>query len=244
MVVLRRLDALLEETKEEVMEEVRFQREEAKFVELDPEGLREASGYVFYNTSEWTLQRLYDTATNNQQILESNFKAYLDGFSENVKEIIDKFKLRSQVRHMAAKDVLLDVLEKFTSPSVNMTPNEKLDPQNPNPRGAHETEKEEDELTIIVRSFNERWFQGWEATPEEQRVKFITIARHVKEHPNFKKQYLDNPDTQNRELALVQMIGDAIRKQRRNELDMYRLYSQDEGFRQEALQDSIRRIVG
>ncbi|MCO6492437.1 MAG: type I restriction-modification system subunit M N-terminal domain-containing protein, partial [Phaeodactylibacter sp.] len=66
MVVLRRLDALLEDTKDEVMEEVRFQREEAGFTELDESGLREASGYVFYNTSEWTLQRLHDTATNNQ----------------------------------------------------------------------------------------------------------------------------------------------------------------------------------
>ena len=66
---------------------MRFQREEAGFTELDESGLREASGYVFYNTSEWTLQRLHDTATNNQQILEANFKAYLDGFSENVKEI-------------------------------------------------------------------------------------------------------------------------------------------------------------
>ena len=87
MVVLRRLDALLEETKDEVTEEVRFQREEAQFTELDESGLREASGYVFYNTSKWTLQRLHDTATNNQQILEANFKAYLDRFSENVKEI-------------------------------------------------------------------------------------------------------------------------------------------------------------
>lgn len=76
MVVLRRLDALLEETKDEVTEEVRFQREEAQFTELDESGLREASGYVFYNTSKWTLQRLHDTATNNQQILEANFKAY------------------------------------------------------------------------------------------------------------------------------------------------------------------------
>ena len=87
MVVLRRLDALLEETKDEVTEEVRFQREEAQFTELDESGLREASGYVFYNTSKWTLQRLHDTATNNQQILEANFKAYLYRFSENVKEI-------------------------------------------------------------------------------------------------------------------------------------------------------------
>lgn len=128
MVVLRRLDALLEPTKDAVMEELAFQRDEAGFTEWDETGLKDASGYVFYNTSEWTLQRLYDTATNSQQILLANFEDYLNGFSPNVKEIIEKFKLKSQIRHMADKDVLLDVLEKFTSPYINLTPLEKEDP--------------------------------------------------------------------------------------------------------------------
>ena len=128
MTVLRRLDALLEETKDKVMEEVSFQREEMGFTELENDGLQDASGYVFYNTSDWTLKKLHDTATNNQQILLANFEEYLNGFSSNVKEIIEKFKLKSQVRHMANKDVLLDVLEKFTSPYINLTPNEKEDP--------------------------------------------------------------------------------------------------------------------
>ena len=127
MVVLRRLDALLEPTKEAVMEELTFQRDEAGFTEWDENGLRAASTYVFYNTSDWTLQRLHDTATNSQQLLQANFEDYLNGFSSNVKEIIEKFKLKSQIRHMASKDVLLDVLEKFTSPDVNLTPFEKND---------------------------------------------------------------------------------------------------------------------
>lgn len=89
MVVLRRLDALLEPTKNDVMEELRFQKEEMKFVEHDVDGLKDASGYVFYNTSEWTMQRLKDTATNSQQILVANFEDYLNGFSPNVKEIVN-----------------------------------------------------------------------------------------------------------------------------------------------------------
>ncbi|QTA78118.1 SAM-dependent DNA methylase [Desulfonema limicola] len=129
MVVLRRLDALLEPGKDKVMEELAFQRDEAGFTEWDEAGLRDASGYVFYNTSEWTLQRLYDTATNNQQILQGNVEDYLKGFSANVKEIIEKFKLARQIRHMASKDVLLDVLEKFTSPNINLTPFDKDDPE-------------------------------------------------------------------------------------------------------------------
>lgn len=127
MIVLRRLDALLEPTKKAVLEELVFQRDEAKFTEWDESGLRNASGYVFYNTSKWTLQQIKDTATNSSQILQGNFEDYLNGFSPNVKEIIEKFNLRSQVQHMASKDVLLDVLEKFTSPNINLTPFEKED---------------------------------------------------------------------------------------------------------------------
>jgi type I restriction enzyme M protein len=129
MVVLRRLDALLEPTKEAVLEEVKFQREEVGLTEYEPGGLRDASGYLFYNTSPWTLKRLYETATNSQQMLEANFSEYLDGFSPNVKEIIEKFKLRLQIKHMADKDVLLDVLEKFTSPTINLTNHEVIDPE-------------------------------------------------------------------------------------------------------------------
>jgi type I restriction enzyme M protein len=127
MVVLRRLDALLEPTKDAVMAELAFQRDEAGLTEWEENGMCAASGYVFYNTSEWTLQRLHDTATNSQQLLQANFEDYLNGFSGNVKEIIEKFKLRSQIKHMASKDVLLDVLEKFTSPDINVTPFEKND---------------------------------------------------------------------------------------------------------------------
>ena len=127
MVVLRRLDALLEPTKEAVLEELAFQRDEAGFTEWDDKGFTDVTGYVFYNTSEWTLQRLHNTATNSQQLLLANFEEYLNGFSSNVKEIIEKFNLKSQIRHMATKDVLYDVLGKFTSPDINLTPYEKLD---------------------------------------------------------------------------------------------------------------------
>ncbi|MGJ1414968.1 type I restriction-modification system subunit M [Sphingobacterium multivorum] len=128
-VVLRRIDSLLETTKDAVLEEVRYQREDAGQIELDPDGLRHASKYVFYNTSPWTMEKLKGTATNSQQKLVANFEEYLLGFSANVQEIIEKFNLRAQIRHMAAKDVLLDVLEKFTSPYINLTPLTKNDPE-------------------------------------------------------------------------------------------------------------------
>lgn len=128
MVVLRRLDTLLEPSKEAVMAEVKFQKEEMEATELDKEPLKAASGYVFFNTSKWTLKSLHSTATNNQQILLANFEEYLHGFSDNVKEIIERFDLKSKIRHMAGKDVLLDVLEKFVSPNINLTPEIIEDP--------------------------------------------------------------------------------------------------------------------
>ena len=66
MFVLRRLDCLLEDTKDAVLEEVRFQREELDLTDLTSDGLCEASAYVFYNTSEWTLKKLIRTASNNR----------------------------------------------------------------------------------------------------------------------------------------------------------------------------------
>jgi type I restriction enzyme M protein len=124
MFVLRRLDCLLESNKEAVLEEVRFQREDAEMADLDPHGLREASGYVFYNTSRFTLKSLL----GNPSQLEANLKNYLDGFSDNVKEIVEKFDLRNQIRKMAQSDVLHDVIEKFVSDEINLSPNDRKGP--------------------------------------------------------------------------------------------------------------------
>ena len=124
MFVLRRLDCLLEPSKDKVLEEVRFQREDADMADLDPHGLREASGYVFYNTSRFTLKSLL----GNPSQLEANLKNYLDGFSDNVKEIVDKFDLRNQIRKMAQSDVLHDVIEKFVSEEINLSPDDRKGP--------------------------------------------------------------------------------------------------------------------
>ena len=118
----------------------------------------------------------------------------------------------------------------------------ELDPQNPNPRGAHGGAEDEDPLDVIIRSFNERWFQGWDATPEDQRVKFINLAQKMKEHPDFKAKYAENTDAQNREIAFNKIFDEVMGKQRKTELDLYRLISQDEAFKI-AMQDTIKRML-
>jgi type I restriction enzyme M protein len=124
MFVLRRIDCLLEETKEAVLAEVKFQKDEAGMALLDPDGLREASGQVFYNTSKFTLKSLL----GNPSQLEANFNYYLDGFSSNVAEIIAKFDLRNQIRKMAEADALHGVIEKFVAPDINLSHHDAIGP--------------------------------------------------------------------------------------------------------------------
>ena len=52
----------------------------------------------------------------------------------------------------------------------------ELDPQNPNPRETHGGDDDKNPLEEIIRTFNERWFHGWDATPEDQRVKLVTLS--------------------------------------------------------------------
>jgi type I restriction enzyme R subunit len=119
----------------------------------------------------------------------------------------------------------------------------ELDPQNPNPRGAHGNDKEEDPLDLIINSFNEKWFQGWEATPEEQRAKFVNLAKNMQTHPDFKAKYAENTDTQNRDIAFDKIFADIMSKQRKLELDLYKKVTQDDSFRI-AMQDTLKRILG
>lgn len=118
----------------------------------------------------------------------------------------------------------------------------ELDPPNPNPRGAHGDDKTKDPLDAIIRAFNERFFEGWDATPEEQRVKFINILRHVMQNPAYAERVANNEDPQNRDIAAREMIEDAINKERKRELDLYRKYASDDDFRR-AFDSSIMRLL-
>lgn len=118
----------------------------------------------------------------------------------------------------------------------------ELDPQNPNVRGAHQDEVIKDPLEEIIKVFNERFFQGWDATPEEQRVKFLNIAHHVANDPTYQTHVIDNQDEQNRKLALEKLIRNAVNKERRRELELYQLFSKDPEFKR-AFESSIINIL-
>ena len=119
----------------------------------------------------------------------------------------------------------------------------ELAPQNPNPRGAHGGGDELDPLDDIIKNFNERWFQGWSATPEEQKVKFINIAESIKQHPDFEAKYQNNPDPHNRELAFEKMLKEVMLARRKDELELYKLFAGDPAFKASWMQSMQRTIA-
>ncbi len=114
--VLRRLDAVLEPTKGDVLA-MHEELEKMGISDQKPQ-LCKTSGYVFYNTSRYTFKKLLDEPSNIFQ----NLKAYLDGFSANVQDIISKFKLRNQLETMEEGKITFALVQKFCSPAVNLSP--------------------------------------------------------------------------------------------------------------------------
>ena len=118
MTVIRRLDAVLEPTKNAVLR-MKARLDDARITNQD-RALREASREAFYNTSPFRLRDL--TSRGRQQQLRADFEAYLDGFSPNVEEVLAKFKFRNQIPTLVDADVLGFLLEKFLDSSINLSP--------------------------------------------------------------------------------------------------------------------------
>ena len=118
MTVLRRLDAVLEDTKVAVLE-TKASLDAVGVVEQDP-SLREAAEQAFYNTSKFTMRDL--KARAHRQQLTADFVAYLDGFSPNVQDILDNFEFRNQISRLSKGDALGGLIEKLTSPDINLSP--------------------------------------------------------------------------------------------------------------------------
>lgn len=119
MTVIRRLDALLEDTKPAVLE--MKEKLDAAGIDNQWPALCNAAGQAFCNASPFLLKDL--TSRAKKQTLKADFEAYLDGFSPNVKEILEKFKFRNQIDIMIEADILGAVIEKFVSSDINLSPN-------------------------------------------------------------------------------------------------------------------------
>jgi len=122
MTVLRRLDAVLEPTKQTVLD-MKKTLDEQK-VDNQDIALRMASGQAFYNTSKFTLRDL--RARANQQQLKADFEAFLDGFSPSVQEILENFEFRNQIPRLSKADALGTLIEKLVSSDINLGPDPVL----------------------------------------------------------------------------------------------------------------------
>lgn len=114
LTVIRRFDSVLADTKQAVI---------AKNKEIPDGPLKEkmlcrAAGHPFFNISPFT----FETLVNSPDRIEENFRAYLNGFSENVRQIIEKFEFDKQIKRMAEKEILYIVLKEFTSPNADLHP--------------------------------------------------------------------------------------------------------------------------
>ena len=118
MTVIRRLDAVLEPTKDAVLR-MKDQLDDAGITNQDA-ALRPAAGEAFYNVSPFRLRDL--TSRGTQQQLRADFEAYLDGFSPNVQEVLEKFKFRNQIPTLVEADALGFLIEKFLDSSINLSP--------------------------------------------------------------------------------------------------------------------------
>lgn len=114
MTVIKRFDSILADTKNAVLDKY----ESVKTLPMRDVLLRKASGHAFYNTSKYDFEKLLDDPDN----IEANFRDYLNGFSENVQDIIEKFKFDGHITTMANKGILYIVIKEFTSPKANLHP--------------------------------------------------------------------------------------------------------------------------
>ena len=183
MTVIRRLDAVLEPTKDAVLR-MKGQLDAAGIANQDS-ALCQASGEDFYNTSPFRLRDL--TARGRRQQLRADFEAYLDGFSPNVQEVLEKFKFRNQIPTLVEADALGFLLEKFLDRSVNLSPRPVLNGDGSVRLEGLDNHSMGTVFEELIRRFNEENNEeaGEHFTPRDvvrlmARLVFLPVADEVK----------------------------------------------------------------
>ena len=183
MTVIRRLDAVLEPTKEAVLR-MKEQLDAAGITNQD-QALRQASAEAFYNTSPFRLRDL--TSIGQQQRLRANFEAYLDGFSPNVQEVLDKFKFRNQIPTLVEADALGFLIAKFLDTSINLSPRPVLNGDDSVRLEGLDNHSMGTVFEELIRRFNEENNEeaGEHFTPRDvvqlmSRLVFLPVADQVR----------------------------------------------------------------
>lgn len=103
-----------------------------------------------------------------------------------------------------------------------------LDPTKAAMAGAGTNDDPKEELDVILQDFNDKWFKGWDTTPEEQKVKLTAIVNAVKQDDDYVSLIVGNPDKQAAEEALDKIIDRIVRKQRQKDMSLYKEYMNEE----------------
>ena len=182
MMVLRRLDAVLEPSKADVLS-MKDNLDKAGITNQEA-ALRQAAGQAFYNTSRFTLRDLRNRASQAQ--LKADFEAYLDGFSPNVQEILDNFEFRNQIPKLSKADVLGTLIQKFLDSSINLGPEPVLNGDNSVKHPGLDNHAMGTIFEELVRRFNEANNEeaGEHWTPRDAvklmaRLIFVPIADQI-----------------------------------------------------------------
>ena len=183
MTVIRRLDAVLEPTKEAVLR-MKAQLDDAGITNQD-RALRQASGEAFYNTSPFRLRDL--ASRGRQQQLRADFEAYLDGFSPNVQEVLEKFEFRNQIPRLVETHALGFLLEKFLDKSINLSPRPVLNGDGSVRMEGLDNHGMGSVFEELIRRFNEENNEeaGEHFTPRDvvqlmARLVFLPVAEEVR----------------------------------------------------------------
>ena len=183
MTVIRRLDAVLEPTKSAVLR-MKAQLDDAGITNQD-QALRQIAGEAFYNTSPFRLRDL--TSRGQSQRLRADFEAYLDSFSPNVQEVLDKFKFRNQIPTLMDADALGYLIEKFLDTSVNLSPRPVLNGDDSVRLEGLDNHGMGTVFEELIRRFNEENNEeaGEHFTPRDvvqlmARLVFLPVAEEVK----------------------------------------------------------------
>ena len=182
MTVLRRLDAVLEDGKPAVLE-MKASLDAAGVVEQDA-ALRQAAGQAFYNVSPFTLRDLRARASRQQ--LEADFRAWLDGFSPNVQDILASFEFRNQISRLSKADALGALIEKLASRDINLSPDPVRDARGAVLRPGLDNHGMGTIFEELVRRFNEENNEeaGEHWTPRDAvrlmaKLVFLPAADHI-----------------------------------------------------------------
>ena len=106
-----------------------------------------------------------------------------------------------------------------------------IDPLKPTMVNAGSEEEDKDPLDVILQEFNNRWFNGWEATPDDQKMKLVSVAQAVAADEDYQTLVVGNPDQQAVDALMITIIDRIMRKKRKGDNSLYKEYQQNEGFK-------------